>query len=211
MSASPETLVLTWPGRVLAEEDLRRQSAPFGEVVLSAKTLVTPLAHDWLKARKIAVRRAEVNAAAPSAKATWGVASDGPYPLVGAAVAASRSEGRVLADLPGPEGCLASWARKLTTDIYQGHVAGIVTFVREPGLVACIANKTSGVRAVTFADAREWAGLRAALGPNFLAIGPEGRSAFELGRMLAVATESAPALPASLLKFFDQGGSHPHR
>jgi hypothetical protein len=213
-AAKNGTTVLCWPGRLLSEEDLRRHWASQVELVLGPRTIVTPLAWDWLKARKVHVRRDEPSsqkAAAPSSDAAWGYASASTAKEVAAAARALALDGRKLRRIELASGPLPGQVRGLAKTVVAGDPQGICLFCEEPGIVACLANKTSGVRAANPASFAHLASLQKLLGPNFYAIGVPGRTYFELRQLLRRATDVAPACPESLRPALTELDGHAHR
>src|SRR4029450_6047390 len=66
--------VLCWPGRLLAEDNLRRHWTSQREIVLGPKTIVTPLALDFLKGKRVAIRRDDKASDNGVSTGTWGIA-----------------------------------------------------------------------------------------------------------------------------------------
>ena len=181
---------MNWPGRVLCEDDLRRYWTGQSEILVAQGTVVTPLAVDWLRSKRVAVRRG----LATSDKAmspTWGWTEQTPTPLVQTAVTALLREGRALKTLSGPSGTLSRWWRDLADAVTHENPAGAIVFCEHPALAACVANKVDGVRAAV-ASPGEIAELQRTMGPNLYAIAPRGRTLFELRTMLRLATNIAP-------------------
>jgi hypothetical protein len=189
--------VLSWPGRLLSEEDLRRHWKSQAEIVLGTRTIVTPLAWDWLRSKKIQVRRDE--RPAPAVATTgWAFAEEAKSALVDAAVKALRQEGRTLRAIERGTTPLAIWFKTLAVAVAGGDPSGVVLFCREPGLAACVANKIDGVRAASVSQASQLASLQKSLGPNLLATAIEGRTFFEIRQLLRQATAVEPSCPTDL-------------
>ena len=84
MTANGEAL--RWTGRVLAFDDVRRRVNGHGELILSASTIVTPLAADQLREQGVRITRESLAASPASATAdTWGIAQERAYPLIDSA------------------------------------------------------------------------------------------------------------------------------
>lgn len=203
MSAAAKngTTVLWWPGKLLSEDDLRRHWTSQGELVLGSRTIVTPLAWDWLRARHVQVRREvtdTVPASAGAPNAAWGIAEETPSEVVAAAIKALTLEGRSLTRLAGRTGPLAPWIRSFARAVAAGDPAALCLFCQEPALAACLANKVTGVRAVTVAAAAQLGSLQKTLGPNFYAIAAAGRTYFELRQLLQRITAVTPSCPPDL-------------
>ena len=211
MSAASATTVLWWPGRLLAEDDLRRHWTSQREIVLSPKTIVTPLALDFLKGKRIAIRREEkTNNSGVSASFVWGIVEETSSPLVAAAMKALNQEGRSLSIISGA-GEWFTQIRAIAAKVANGNPPGVVVVSEQPGLAACIANKTAGVRAVSVSQAAEVVALRAMLGPNMFALTTTGRTFFELRQLLKSATASPPICPEPMAQTLREVDGHAHR
>lgn len=183
--------VLWWPGRILAEDDLRRHWNSQSEIVLGPKTLVTPLAWDFLRSKRIAIRRDDVRSVSPLS-ATWGIAEQTPSPLVASALKAI--EGRSFLAMGSAKGTLPDWVRSIALKVAAGNPVGALVFSDHPGLASCVANKVRGIRAAMVSQPGEVKTLQQSLGPNVIAI-TSGRTYFELRQIVKLATESAPTNP----------------
>src|SRR5438552_1528436 len=125
--------VLRWAGRVLAEEDLRRNLNGHRHVLLSSRTIVTPLAAEELKARGVEVVR-DGGAKPERGPQTWGYAVESPHPFVQSALRSLERDGLWLSELPGAGGALpCRWARALAECVAKGECAGGVVFCSDPG------------------------------------------------------------------------------
>src|SRR4051794_12372477 len=110
--ATPQASALRWPDRVLASTDLHRCLNGHRELILSPRTVVTPLAAEHLRAQGIRVTLQDGERLPPPA-CLWGYAQDRPHPLVGSAVQALQREGLALRELPAGDTICAEclWAR----------------------------------------------------------------------------------------------------
>jgi hypothetical protein len=204
--------VLRWPRRVLAADDLRRGLNGHREVVVAPGTVVTPLAHEHLRANGVAVRRQEADARPPAGQ-LWGYAQDRPHPLVGSAVQALRRDGLALAELPGagPE-LPCRWARAVAECVARGDCAGGVLFCADPGLACCVANKVPGLRAAAAWTVAQAARATLALGANLLAVEMPGRTFFEVRQILrALCLGGAAGCPDGVTCTLRELDGHAHR
>src|SRR5262249_12696834 len=95
---NPEARVLRWSGRVLSSSDVAHSLNGHRELVLSPRTVVTPLAAEELSDRGVTYRRDPLEVpAAPASE--WGYAQDRPHPLVRSAVQALERDGLVLREM----------------------------------------------------------------------------------------------------------------
>lgn len=204
--------VLQWPGRLLAAEDVRRALNGHHEVVIRPETVVTPLAADELRTHGVPLRRAlpEPRVVLPR---RWGQAADRPYPLVASAVQAVEREGIPVGPLPGEvNGSPGNWARAIAECIARGDCCGGVIFCNDPGLVCCVANKVTGLRAVPVVTVSHAARATLTLGANLLAVEMPGRTFFELRQILRLlCCADSPACPEGVACTLQELDGHAHR
>ena len=142
--------VLHWTGRVVCAEDLRRSLNGHRELVLAPRAIVTPLAHEELRSRGVTITRQT----APQAKTatTWGYAQDRPEPLVQSLIRSLERDGVALKELAAPPDASACrWAAAVAKCVTDGKCTAGVVFCQDAGLLCCVANKFSGLRAVAVA------------------------------------------------------------
>jgi hypothetical protein len=190
--------VLCWPRRVLSADDLRRHLTSQRELQLLPRTVVTPLAADELKARGIRVTWQDAKPAPVNENCLWGYAQERPDTAVASAMQALERDGIRLAALDVPADAL--WKAG----------AGAIVFCGDPGLVCCVANKYSGVRAAVVATPQAAARARQSLGANLFAIEMPGRTFFELRQILRTICAGGPACPAALAKTLKELDGHAH-
>jgi ribose 5-phosphate isomerase RpiB len=151
-------------------------------------------------------------AAAPLALRVWGHGQDRPYPLLGAALQAVRREGIPVTDLPSANGSAASWAKAVAQCVTDGSCCGGVVFCDDPGLICCVANKVTGLRAVPVATVNQAARATLTLGANLLAVEMPGRTFFEMRQIIRILCcgdgPNCPEVVAGLLRELD---GHAHR
>lgn len=210
MSTPGANAVLCWSGRVLAEDDLRRHWTSQSEIVLGTKTIVTPLALDFLKGKRVAIRRDDKSSDNGMSLGNWGIAVERPSPTVTAAIKALLREGRTLTDLE-TRGDVIGWIRSLATQVLRGPMPGAVIVSDQASLAACIANKIPGMRAASVSQAAEIGSLKAILSPNLFALTAAGRTFFELRQLLRLATASPPSCPEKMAMILQELDGHAHR
>ena len=122
-----EARVLCWPGRLLSEDDLRRHLTCQHEILLATKTVVTPLALDHLRDKRVRIRREDIaappnnRAATVSERGAWGYAQQNDDAMATAVIAALQREGIALVALPG--GTPRLWATAIAqAEIGRAHV-----------------------------------------------------------------------------------------
>jgi hypothetical protein len=190
--------VLCWPRRVLSADDLRRHLTSQRELELLPRTVITPLAADELKARGIHIRWQAAKPATPTNTTGWGYAQERPDAVVASAVQALERDGIKLTVLDVPADAL--WTAG----------AGAIVFCGDAGLICCVANKYSGIRAAAITTPQAAARARQSLGANLLAIEMPGRTFFELRQMLRTICAGAPACPTALAKTLKELDGHAH-
>jgi hypothetical protein len=211
-NASADADVLRWPGRVLAAADLRRALNGQREIVLAARTIITPLALEHLRHSGVSVRRQPVeNQPAPAVR--WGYAQDRPQPGVQSAVQALRRDGLPLHELTATDATTpCGWARAVAECVARGDCRGGVLFCQDPGLVCCVSNKVAGLRAVAVVTAAQAARATLTLGANLLAVEMPGRTFFELRQILrTVCAAGDPVCPAGVACSLQELDGHAHR
>ncbi|MBX9677224.1 MAG: RpiB/LacA/LacB family sugar-phosphate isomerase [Gemmataceae bacterium] len=209
-SSDQRSATLCWPGKVLSEDDLRRHLSSQREILLAPTTIVTPLAIDFLRARKIAVRRDVVKTveAEPVQAGTWGWADEASSGIVAAAVQALIREGVHLTALSKITDPIA-WSRETANAIEAERIAGAVAFCGDPELVVCVANKMSGIRAAAVTGVRQATRVRQKLGANLLAVEMPGRTVFEVRQILKQAVGGQ--CPEPLARVLQELDGHAHR
>jgi hypothetical protein len=203
--------VLCWPRRVLSADDLRRHLNGQRELRLLPRTVVTPLAADELKARGVRVswQDATANGATPTA-GTWGYAQERPDAVVDSVVRALERDGIHLAALRLATALPHAWPQEIGATLARSEYSGVVAFCTDAGLVCCVANKLSGVRAVPVGSVAQASKARASLGANLLAIEVPGPTFFELRQIVRAACK-AGACPENIAAALKELDGHAHR
>jgi hypothetical protein len=211
MTNGSDAPVLHWPRRVLAADDLRRALNGHREVVVPLQAVITPLAAEELRANGIRITRRDAEGQ-PRAGRRWGHAQERPYPLVRSAVQAAERDGAVVMELPANGGSPARWARAVAECVASGQCCGGVLFCDDPGLVCCVANKVTGLRAVPVATVAQAARATLTLGANLLAVEMPGRTFFELRQILRLlCCGGGPACPPGVACTLQELDGHAHR
>jgi ribose 5-phosphate isomerase RpiB len=195
--------VLRWHQGVLAAEDLSRYLDGQREIELEPRTVITPLAAEWLRARSVRITHRRDKSKPTGRGATWGVAQEHPNPVVEAAVKALARQVQ-LRGLPHPgDFNVCRWAKLVAELVVQGECIGAMAFCAEPALVSGVANKMPGVRAVTVGCTAEARRLIQAFGANVLAVGMASLTFFQVRQLIdfvcSVETIHCPAEVAEVL------------
>ncbi len=204
-----DAAILRWSGRVLAEEDLRRNLKGQRRLIVSAATVVTPSATEELQRRAVEVVREKQEIS----DTKWGYAVDRAYPAVAAALQALGREGIGAQPLTSSKEVEPSlWSKELAESLSRGDFKALAVFTQDPGLFCCIANKVRAVRAVGIATIGQAARAKSSLGANLLAIEMPGRTFYEILQILrslyGANGRPCPPLTARTLTELD---GHAHR
>jgi hypothetical protein len=198
-----DATVLCWPGRLLSEEDLRRHLTSQSEILLTPRTVITPLALDHLRHKGVRIRREEAPVGATSARTQggWTYATTESDALVTSVLAALEREGLALRRLA--ETTPLALAKTAAT-------SGVIVFCRDASLVCCIANKVPGVRAAAVISVAQSKRARETLGPNLFAVETPGPTFHELRQIVRAATAPA-SCPTEIAKTLQELDGHAHR
>jgi hypothetical protein len=211
-AASADGATLRWTGRVLSAQDLRGSLNGQRELVLSSRTIVTPSAAEELRANGVHITR-EPAAAAPAARTPWGFAQERPQTLVRSAVQSLARDGLVLRELaPVRETAPCVWARAVAECVARGECRGGLVFCEDPGLICCVANKLTGLRAVAVCTGSQAARAARTLGANLVAIEMPGRTFFEVRQIVrTLCAAGEPVCPSGVDCTLKELESHAHR
>ncbi len=204
--------VLCWPKKVLSADDLRRHLTNQRELQLLPRTIITPLAMDELKAKGVRISSQvspEVMCSEPlgCGAVTWFYAQGKPDTMLSAAIAGLAQDGILLTAYEIKQ---QPWIIAFAEMLVASNVGG-VALVAEPGLICCLANKLSGVRAVSVESVANIKGVKKLLGPNLFAIATQGCTFFELKQMLRTIASSGPQCPAEIATSLQELDGHAHR
>jgi ribose 5-phosphate isomerase RpiB len=213
-------IALRWAGRVVTADGLRESLNGERELVVTPRTVITPLAADHLKAYGVRVVRQEENAK-PQAKAegklneSWGYILERPDPRVASVVQSLKREGVNLQELStsrqAPAECenrACGLAREAAQVVSRGDSMGAIVFCVDPLLACCIANKVKGIRAAALVSPAQANQAVKGLGINFLALGFGQQTFFELRQILRCLCGGPAACPgavAEILKDLEGG------
>jgi ribose 5-phosphate isomerase RpiB len=153
-------------------EDLHRQSGGNGRVVLPYRARLTPLAQDWVRAKRVALGFSDVgniaSAVAPAAEekanaccekcahstgpccsTTFLWWCDGPCgPAKAALTVYEKESGLKALELQGGANSIVSVAKKLAMQVKEGHAAGGILMVQSGSTAMVYANRCPSLRAV---------------------------------------------------------------
>jgi ribose 5-phosphate isomerase RpiB len=210
---SESDAAFVFSGRVLTAEDVRVRLNGHREVVLSRKTIVTPLALDDLRAKGVRITRGdEPKVEAVGSKSAWGYAQDRPNGVAQSAVQALKREGLELRELSASasaEPC--RWAQALAECVVRGECRGGIVFCDDPGLVCCVGNKLPGLRAAAVVTVSQAARAVLNIGANLVAVEAAGRTFHELRQILRTVCTANASCPDGLACTLKELDGHAHR
>lgn len=188
MSVAIHDRVIT--GDLLAEK-VKGQKVP---LVIGAKSLLTPTAHDYIRIHRLEVTRAAAGATSGGGEKS-GTSATARWKL--AIVRTSPALEKLFGELGGAWsrdllGCPDDAASLAITELSRGAVDGVVIAATQSYRAACRANRHEKVRA---AYITEPAGVRAArdqMRLNAIVIDPTAKTYFELRNIIAAFTAPWP-------------------
>jgi hypothetical protein len=191
VAAAPETQVVPvrviLGDRIITADLLKEKIRPASQLVIGAKSIITPAAHDFLKLNRITWERGTTNPAASSASAAapvvgWRIVVSSVNESVRKAVAAiAQQRPQVKQDLVGTA---QEAATSVLSAMSRAEVPGIVVVTSNAHAVACRVNRNSLVRAAVVSDLKSWSAVETSMYPNVVCIDPAERSFMELQNVL---------------------------
>jgi hypothetical protein len=175
-------------------EDLHKSN---GHVVLPYGARMTPLAQDWVRAKKIAVgygpdemvksKGADGAAASAKPQASRGAFvwwCDGPCGAAKAAVVAQEKESSFSA-MDVAEGKVVEAVRRLAKDVKEGTVSGGVLLVQSAALACVLANRCASLRAIVGTTFESLEAGIAAVAANVLVVEYPNKSFSQIRNLLS--------------------------
>ena len=208
------TSVLCWPKKLLSADDLRRHLTSQRELVLLPRTVITPLAADELRAKKV-----RISWQVPTTKddkapkqGAWCFAQEKPDAMIRSSIKALERDGISLTplEISASSASSASWARSIAEAVLTNYIGGIA-FCADPATVCCIANKVSGMRAASVLSVAQVMSSQKNLGANLFAIESPGPTFFQVRQMLKAIVADKPTCPDDIAKVLKELDGHAHR
>lgn len=177
------SLVTHLSDRIITGDLLKEKATGATQIVIPAKAILTPTAHDFLKAHRVQVTRGGGAASAvksgDASLTTWKLITVTSTPAV------ARLSGELGAGWSREIlGCPDDAASLAISSICRGDAGGIVILSKQHFRAACRANRNDKVRAVPISSPAEVKTAREQLRLNVIAIDPTNRSYFELKNIL---------------------------
>ena len=165
--------------RVITAELLKGRVSGQREVTIATRSVLTPSARDFLKAKRISWCRQETDSPEAASSARWFVIPVQPTSAVTRFVEEMQRNGVVkcASELVGT----AEKAASLGISALSGpDTDAVVVFAESAELVACLANRNEEIRAAAVHGINPIDAIRHTLSPNFWAINAAGKSYFYL-------------------------------
>ena len=183
-SGSPlSSLVTHLTDRIITGDLLAEKANGAKQIIIPAKAILTPTAHDFIKTHRVQVTRgggaAAVSRSGEVSLTTWKLITVTSTPAV------ARLSGELGAGWSREIlGCPDDAASLAISSICRGDAGGIVILSKQHFRAACRANRNDKVRAVSISSPAEVKTAREQLRLNVIAIDPTNLSYFELKNIL---------------------------
>lgn len=188
--AKSAAAVVTLTERIITGDLLTEKATGASQVIIPVKAILTPTAHDFLKASRVQVVRG--SGAAVATKPGEATSSTWKWITVTSTAAVARLSDELGAGWSREVlGCPDDAATLAISAICRGEASGVVIVSKQHFRAACRANRNDKVRAVPLSSPAEVKAAREQLRLNVIAIDPTSRSYFELKNILGAFT--APA------------------
>jgi hypothetical protein len=145
-----------------------------------------------------------------TASARWVVLHDRAYDYLPAVAQTLRREGLALS-LHQVSGAPCLWAREVAEQVAAGQQIGAVVFASVPCIVACVANKVPGIRAVMVSTVPQLSLALLELNPNVVVVEMPGRTFFEMKQFARCFHDPAQPLVPVLAQTLKELDHHAHR
>lgn len=182
---------------VITADLLVKQVAGVREIRIGEKSILTPAAADWLKAKRITWTRGRSRAASAieiPGSARWCLILQSVTPVVsGVKDWLLKQSAGWRAELSGTVGEAVEQAVGL---VAKAEIKGAVLITEAPEVAACRANRNVAIRAAAVTGRNSWTSIRSQLSPNIVCVRPSGLAFMELRNLLKDIGESSPTIPS---------------
>jgi hypothetical protein len=178
---NPQPSTISLSEKVITGDLLAEKAKGATQIVVPDKAILTPTAHDFLKATKAQLIRASAAGAKAAASAAAAGITSWKLITVTSSPAVSRLTGELgISWSRDILGCPDDAATLAISAICRGESGGVVILAKQHFRAACRANRHDKVRAVPVSCPADVQSAREQLRLNCIAIDPTGRSYFEL-------------------------------
>lgn len=167
---------------VVTLADLEEQLTGIRELIVPPRAVITPAARDLLREQQIAVSYAAKNLKTASNSSLPLVIALADTKFCPAAFVKALKQHGIASERLAQTG-LAQVTSELAEEVTKAGKLGLL-FTDRPLAAACLANRHCGVRAAMVKDVRQAEQALAEIGVNLLVIEPQGRSFFDLVRII---------------------------
>lgn len=182
---------------VITADLLAKQVVGVREIRIGEKSILTPAAADWLKAKRITWTRGRSRAPsmiASPGSARWCLIMQSVTPVVsGVKDWLLKQSAGWRAELSGTVGEAVEQAVGL---VAKAEIKGAVLITEAPEVAACRANRNVAIRAAAVTGRNSWTSIRSQLSPNIVCVRPSGLAFMELRNLLKDIGESSPTIPS---------------
>ena len=177
--------------RVITADTLASKTNGRTTIRIVRSSLLTPSARDYLRAHGISVEWPVTDSTQAASAGHWAAIVVSKTAVVEQAVDdLTRTGGVEMARQL--VGTIKEAVETAVSGLCRAETAGVVIFASNPERVVCLANRNCRIRAAAVADIQALKSARCQIGANLICIDPEGRSYFELRRLLQELTTGEP-------------------
>jgi hypothetical protein len=194
--ATGETATLVLDGRVVTLADLKGRLDKQQSVTVPTNAVVTPAVRDYLRERKVALVRREVNsrAAQPGMRLVVGATESKSNP--GDVLKQITTQGIQVELVAG--GSLTAVTESVVEQVKRDNTLGLL-LTDQAAAAVCLVNRQSGVRAAAARNLVEVEEAIRQIGVNLLVIHPQWQSNYAVRQMVQRYSSGAPhACPEAL-------------
>ncbi len=162
---------------VITEETLSNKINGHKEIIIGAKSIITPSGKDYLRTNNISWHRCDTKSVPSTNKQQWKVLFlDG-----------SKSTRLLFKEMQVKTELVSSpeeAAEKGISTICRENNAGVIIITDRPESVCSLANRNNKVNAAVIQNVQHWEEMKRQFAGNLYCINPSGRNAFELRNLL---------------------------
>lgn len=189
VSVSRSNTTATLSEKVITGDLLTEKATGASQIIIPDKAILTPTAHDFLKASQAQLIRASAAGTKSGAAKTDSAITSWKLITVTGTPAVARVSGELGAGWSKEIlGCPDDAASLAISAICRGESGGVVILSKQHFRAACRANRNDMIRAVPVSDPTDVKSAREQLRLNVIAIDPTGRSYFELKNTITAFT-----------------------
>lgn len=197
--AAPKTIALN--DKVITPAILASRFQAGATLQLTAGSILTPSAKDWLRDRRVSwTQTSKQNASGQSNShntdgANWQLVVVSATPTVQTLLASARKNKQFSkVEILGTSTEAANYSARV---VATGEAAGVLVVSEQAAAIACKANRGTKVRAAVASSADGLRMLWPSLSPNVVCVVPHGKSFIDLRNMALDCVQRVPTEPAN--------------